>query len=190
MFPRTTLASALLIAGLAAQNDYNFDKLTSGRLGSMLTLQASGAPASQIMLFLVSSTGGPTPLAAIDPLDPRSVQVGTDLLGLLSFTITSPTGGATYSLPLPNNPAISNVVFHWQTLTLGPGSPFFGQISNDIVTQTGLQDSGVPAPDVLVNARAFAASLVDRDNNGGQMWASTFAFIAPPIPSLATAGVS
>ncbi len=168
MLQRTTLASALLIAGLAAQNDYNFDKLSSGRLGTTLTLQASGAPASQIMLFLVSNNGGPTPLAAIDPLDPRSVQVGTDLLGLLSFAITSPTGGATYSLALPNNPAISNVVFHWQSLILGPGSPFFGQLGNDVVTQTGLQDSGVPAPDVLTSARAFAASLVDRNNNGGQ----------------------
>src|SRR5262245_65067081 len=41
-----------------------------------------------------------TPLALLDPLDARSLQVGTDLLGVMTVAITSPTGTANYSLAL------------------------------------------------------------------------------------------
>lgn len=168
MLARTPLLALALAAAAPAQGNYDYDKRTSGRLGSQLDLQASGAPANQIMLFVASSNAGPTPLALIDPSDPRSLQVGTDLLGALSFQITSPTGGATYSLPLPNNPALNAIALHWQTAMLTFATPFFGQLSNDVVTLTGLPDTGVQAPALLANSRALAASLVDRDNNGGQ----------------------
>lgn len=166
MLARTALLALAIPSVALAQYDY--DKLTSGRLGSPLDLQVHGAPAGQIVLFVVSGNAGPTPLALLDPSDPRSLQVGTDLLSLLTFQVTSAGGSATYSLPLPNNPALSAIVLHWQTAMLTFGTPFFGQISNDLVTQTGLPDTGVPAPDVLAASRALAASFVDRDNNGGQ----------------------
>ncbi len=168
MLLRFAFATAVAAAAAVAQNDYDYDKVTSGRLGSLLTMQVDGATPSGVILFLVSSNAGPTPLAAIDPGDLRIMQVGTDLLSVLGFGITSPAGTASNSLPLPNNPAISGIVLHWQTVMLTLSTPFFGQLGNAIVTQTGLQDSGVLAPATLVTARAFGASLVDADNNGGQ----------------------
>lgn len=168
MLARTLLASLAASSALLAQFDYDYDKLTSGRLGSPLNLQVSGAPANQLVLFLVSTNAGPTPLAILDPTDPRVLAVGTDLLSSLSFAVTSPTGGASYSLPLPGNPTLNDVVLHWQTVMLSLGTSFFGELGNDVVTQTGIADTGVLAPDTLATARAFAASIVDADNNAGQ----------------------
>ncbi|MCU0866706.1 MAG: hypothetical protein MUC36_23225 [Planctomycetes bacterium] len=168
MLPRSTLAVLAIAAGLSAQSDYELDKLTSGRLGSQLNLQVSGAPASQLLLFVVSSNAGPTPLSLIDPADSRLLQVGTDLLGSLSFAVTSPTGAASLSLALPSTPSLTNIVWHWQTVTLLLGATFFGEISNPVVTQTGVGDTGVLAPANLLSGRAFAAGFADRDNNAGQ----------------------
>lgn len=168
MHARTTIAILVATFTAAAQNDYNLDKVTSARLGTPLTLQVSNAPGNQFLLFLVSNNAGPTPLALIDPTDPRSVAVGLDLLGAASVALTTPTGGASLSLALPNNPTLSNIVLHWQSVVLAFGTPFFGQLGNDVVTQTGLQDAAVPAADVLSFARGFATAIVDRNNNGGQ----------------------
>lgn len=165
------IATSLLLASAApllAQNDFDFDKVTSGRIGSSLDLAVRNAPPASIALYVVSTNAGPTPLLVLDGVDTRSLQVGTDLLGALSFGVTSPTGAASYSLALPNSPSISNTILHWQVAMLPFSGPTFaGQISNDIVTQVGLQDTGIPAPDALLAARAFAASWIDRDNNGG-----------------------
>ncbi|MFY9341766.1 MAG: kelch repeat-containing protein [Planctomycetota bacterium] len=167
MLARATFPLLAAASGLLAQNDYNYDKLTAARLGDTLTLQISSAPIIQAALFLVSANAGPTPLALIDPLDPRWLAVGTDLLSLMTFAITSPTGSASYSIALPNDPQINAIVLHWQTVILNLGVPFFGALGNDVVTQTGLPDTGVLAPDALTQARAFAAGLVAADNNGG-----------------------
>lgn len=163
------IATTLLLAApVLAQNDFNYDKLTSGRIGSSLDLGVTNAPANGIALYIVSSNAGPTPLILLDGVDTRSLQVGTDLLGVLSFGITSPTGTAGYSLAVPNNPAVSGTVLHWQVAMLPFSGPtFLGQISNDIVTQIGLQDTGILAPAAQLAARAFAASWMDRNNNAG-----------------------
>ena len=168
MLARTTLALFSLAAGLVAQSDYELDKRTSARLGGNLDLQVSGAPAAQILLFLVSSNAGPTPLSLLDPTDLRVLQVGTDLLGSLTVAVTGAAGDANYSLPLPSTPSLANIVFHWQTVTLALGASFFGEISNSVVTQTGIADTpGLLAPNNLLTGRAFATGFADRDNNAG-----------------------
>jgi Kelch motif/Galactose oxidase, central domain len=168
MLARTTLALLTLVTALGAQSDFDLDKLTAGRLGSTLDLRVAGAPASQILLFVVSSNAGPTPLSLIDPTDTRLLQVGTDLLSALSIAITSPTGGASLSIALPNTPSLADIVWNWQTVTLLFGASFFGEISNPVVTQTGVADTGLLAPASLLAGRAFAAGFADRDNNAGQ----------------------
>jgi hypothetical protein len=161
------LAALAVAAPCLAQNDYDLDKLTSARLGSSLNLQLRNAPANAVAMLVVSSNAGPTPLAALEPSDPRSLSVGTDLLFALSVLITSPTGTASYSLPLANNPAISGYELHWQSVTLTLATPFFGQLGNAVVTLTGTPDTGVIAPAQLASARAFAVGIVDANNNGG-----------------------
>ena len=57
---------------------------------------------------------------------------------------------------------------HWQVALLANGGPtVVGQISNDVVTQTGAPQSALAAPAALVAGRAFAAGFFDRDNNNG-----------------------
>jgi hypothetical protein len=162
-----TLLAPLLAATVLAQNDYDLDKTTSGRVGSPLEMRVQNAPPGQFLLWVPSSTSGPTPLAAIDPLDPRWLSVGTDLLGSMVLQLTSGAGDAFLSVPLANNPSLSGIVLHWQTIVVLFGSPFFGQLGNDVVTQVGLQNAGVLAPATLANARGLAASFFDRDNNNG-----------------------
>ncbi len=168
MLLRTTLSLLIATTVLTAQNDFAWDKVTSGRLGSTLQLQATGAPGNQIILFLLSFNAGPTPLIVLDGVDTRFMQIGPDLLDLLSFSVTSPTGSASYALGLPIDPSWNDLVVHWQCAMLPLAGPtFFGQISNDIVTQFGDQDTGILAPATMLTARAFAASFADTDNNAG-----------------------
>jgi hypothetical protein len=170
MRPRTlpfVLASSLAAASLPAQFDFSFEKRTAGRLGTSLDLEISAAPPSSLVLIVPSGNAGPTPLSLLEPTDPRVMAVGIDLLSVLQFTVTSPTGGAVYSLPLPNDPTLHAAVLHWQPVVLSFGATLFGQLGNNVVTQVGLTATAANAPATLVSARAFSASLVDADNNAG-----------------------
>ena len=60
-------------AGLSAQADFDFDKVTPGTLGGTLILAVENAPASMPLLGMVSATAGPTPIALLDPADTRSL---------------------------------------------------------------------------------------------------------------------
>ena len=167
MYSRTLLLSLTAAAAATAQN-YDLDKRTAGRLGSTLTIEVGAAPANQFVLFVPSTTAGPTPLALIDPNDPRSLSVGIDLLGSLTVALTSPTGVASLSLALPNAPTLNGYELHGQTVMLALGANFFGQMSNDVVCQLGVGDTAVPSSSALSASRALASGFVDRDNNGGQ----------------------
>jgi hypothetical protein len=168
MFVRTFLALLLAAGTACAQFDYDLEKRSSARLGDSLDLDIVGAPPLQIVLIVPSTSAGPTPLSVIDPLDLRILSVGADLIGALSFALTDPSGAASYSLALPNNPSFNGITLHWQTLTLLLGATFFGELSNDVVTLTGLPDTGVLAPASLTAPRALATGLVDADNNASQ----------------------
>lgn len=164
----TLLALTLGSAGVSAQNDFDLDKTSPGTLGASLDLAFEGAPASTLGLVLVSVSGGPTALSLVDPNDNRSVQVGTELSAAWIFTLTSATGTGGYSLPLPANAAFSDLVLHWQVVTIpGSGPTIVGAISNDVVTQTSVAETGLLARDALTAARAFSAGFLDRDNDAG-----------------------
>lgn len=169
MLTRLATVLALSSAGLFAQNfDFDLDKTSAGTLGASLDLAFSGAPTNTLGLILVSTNGGPTPLSIVNPNDPRSVLVGTELSAAWIFTVTSGTGTGGFSLPLPANPGFTDLVFHWQTVTLpGSGPTFVGDISNNVVTQLSVADTGLLAREALTAARAFGAGFFDRDNNAG-----------------------
>jgi len=160
-----SLTLLLATAPLTAQFDFDLEKLSPAQLGNGLDLGVIGAPPSSILLYIPSATAGPTPLSLIDPSDFRVAAIGAEMLSNLVVDLSSPAGVSTISLPLPNAPAYHGVELHWQTLTLLLGATFFGEISNDVVTQVGLPDTGALAPSSLLNARAFSAIAVDADNN-------------------------
>lgn len=159
------LATACLAAPLAAQFDYDLEKRTSGRLGQDLVLDVESAPASSFLLLIPSATGGPTPLSLVDPADPRALSVGADLIGLMQVLGTDAAGGAQYVLALPNDPSLNGFELHWQSASLLFGATLLGELSNDVVIQTGLPDTGVAASETLLAARALSTGLVDANNN-------------------------
>ena len=80
MFLRATVSALAATAALSAQNDFDWDKVTSGRLGNNITMNVTGAPPDQIVLIVPSNNAGPTPLIILDGVDTRFMQIGADLL--------------------------------------------------------------------------------------------------------------
>lgn len=165
---RILLALIATATPALAQFDFDLEKRTSARLGQSLDLDVVGAPAGSLALIIPSVSGGPTPLTLIDPADLRVLAVGTDLLSVMTVAITDGAGGVNYSLALPNNPSLNGFELHWQSATLQFAPTLIGDISNDVVTLTGIADTGVLATQTLAAARAMGASLVDTDNNNSQ----------------------
>ncbi len=161
-------AIPILLASATAQGDYDLDKATPCTLGQNLVLQVRAAPQNRLMLVMPSYSGGPTPIAGFDPADPRSVQVGLDLVAGWWFVFTSPSGTASISLALPTQPSYHGQVLHWQTATLPGTSTAIDRLSNKVVTQLGLTNSSLPTPGSLGTARALAGAFFHRSRNGGQ----------------------
>jgi N-acetylneuraminic acid mutarotase len=168
MRPQALFVAALLPASLAAQGDFDLDKQTSGALGGVLHLQVANAAPSWPLLLMVSATAGPTPVALLDPADPRSVAVGLDLLGNWSVQLTSGAGGAAVAVPLPGNAAFQGFVFHWQAATLPGAATFLDGISNPLTTMHGLPATAAALPNPLLQPRAGATLCWARNRNAGQ----------------------
>ncbi len=163
------LASLLVCStSLLAQGDFDLDKVTSGTLGGTLTLQVRNAPPNFPLLVMVSNTAGPIPIALIDPNDPRSVDVGIDLLGNWSLMFTSPTGTAAISAALPNDAAFNGYVFHWQTATLPGLVTFIDKLSNPVLTHHGQPATSAALPNPLLAARTAATFCWARNRDAGQ----------------------
>lgn len=158
----------LFAAAVPAQGDFDLDKVTAGTLGATLSLQVRNAPASFPVLWMVSGNVGPTPVGLLDPLDPRSVAVGLDLLGNWTVQLTSPTGTASFAAALPDDPAFNGYVFHWQAATF-PGSPtFLDGISNALTTQHAQAATPAALTAPLLAARPAATLCWARNRNAGQ----------------------
>ena len=111
--------------------------MTSGTLGTTASLRVEGAPPNMVHVVAVSLNGGPTPISILDPIDPRSLEVGTELFSDWIFNFTSPTGTVNFGIGVPNAPVFQGLVAHWQTFTF-PGSPtIIDRISNDVLMQLG-----------------------------------------------------
>ena len=109
--------SAVLALSASAQATLGY---ASGVLDDALYANVSGPP---LLAFGVApSLGvGPTPLALFDPGDPRSLDVGTDLLGLWTVDLLDAAGEGRIDYPLPADPGLAGVVVHLQAVT-APGA--------------------------------------------------------------------
>ena len=168
--PRSALCAAaclVVVSTAACQGDYDLDKATPGTLGGPLQLEVRNAPANAFMLLMPSFNAGPTPIALIDPTDPRSLQVGTDLLGIWALFLTSPAGTVTAVANLPLDPSFQGIVLHWQSLTLPGPVHFIDRISNDVVVQVGLPNTAQLVAAALASGRAFGARVALPQTNAG-----------------------
>ena len=163
------LAVAVSASCLAAQGVFDLDRVTSGTLGTTLTIQARNATPNGVWLTMVSGTTGPTPVALLDPADPRVLSVGVDLLPLWSVGLLGPTGAATYSAALPNDPAVQGAVLYWQGATFSGAPTFLGQISNALTTHHTLVNTSAALPGALLApaAAAVVAPTPNRNLGGG-----------------------
>jgi len=167
---RHLLAVSCLIAtatSLRAQGDFDFDKITPGTLGSTLSLQIRNANPNAFLLGMVSAGDGPTPLALIDPSDPRSLAVDPDLLGVWSVQLTSPTGTGSISVAIPSGVAFQGVVFYWQCATLFGATTFFDELSNPVTTQHVMPATSALLPYALQAPRAAANVVRTPNRNAG-----------------------
>jgi len=161
------LVVALSAPFLPAQGTFDFDRVTSGTLGTTLTLQARNALPNVPWLTMVSGTTGPTPIALIDPADTRVLSVGIDLLSLWAVGTMSPTGTGSFSAALPNDPAVQGAVLYWQGATLFGAGTLLGQISNPLTTHHTLVNTSALLPGALLAPAAAAAVLATPNRNAG-----------------------
>lgn len=164
---KASLAVLATAASLCAQGDFDLDKTTPGTLGGTLTLEVSNAPANMPLLGMVSTTAGPTPIALLDPLDPRSVAVGIDLLGNWSLQTTSATGSSTINIGLPNSAAFQGYVFYWQAATLPGVATLFDEISNAVTTHHVQDGTSAALPSAMLDPRAGATVCMAPNRNAG-----------------------
>lgn len=161
------LAVAITAPFLAAQGNFDLDRVTSGTLGTTLTLQARNSLPNVPWLTMVSGTTGPTPIALIDPADTRVLSVGIDLLSLWAVGAMSPTGTGSFSAALPNDPAVQGAVLYWQGATLFGAGTLLGQISNPLTTHHTLVNTSAALPGALLAPVAAAAVLPTPNRNVG-----------------------
>jgi hypothetical protein len=195
--PSIALAS-ILFSGLAgAQAEL---KWSDGVLGSGVTYDLTG-PAGQLYYLLPSFSSGPTPLAFFDPVDPRLLNVGIDLLSFAQLGFLIPT--ASISLPLPAFPSFIGLPLRAQFVTIDPtfSSPtLVDQISNaaafimggsgDVVGTMG--DVTTPrqghSATGLLDGRVLVIGGDEADIAGTLTSTATYEFYDPQTQTFAAAG--
>ncbi|MFN6148057.1 MAG: Kelch repeat-containing protein [Planctomycetota bacterium] len=154
-------------AALPAQGDFDLDKVSAGTLGAPLTLQVRNATANMPCLVMASFTAGPLPIALIDPLDTRSVEVGLDLIDAWFLLTTNGSGGVQFAIGLPNDPAFQGGVLYWQCATLPGVTTLFDELSNPLVVHLGQPSTSAALPNPLLAPRAAATVCWNRLRDAG-----------------------
>ncbi len=88
-----------------------------------------GTP-GDLAILIPSTSSGPLPLAVVFPGDPRELEVGLDLVGLLWAGPLDPTGEAEVRYPIPPVPALSGFGLYAQALTVVPDFSAALDVSN------------------------------------------------------------
>jgi hypothetical protein len=91
-----------------------------GVLGTSVTYNLQG-DAGQLYFLVPSLSTGPVPLALIDPLDSRSLDVGLDLPTLWKSGFLNGAGQASVNYALPNDVALHGLPLYAQFVTI-PGT--------------------------------------------------------------------
>lgn len=164
--PRLSLLTTLL-APLAAQGTIDLDKLSPGTLGATLQLQLHNAPPNRLFFVMISYQAGPTPIAAYDPADARSVDVGVELASNWYVLGTDGAGAAAIPTALPNDPGYQGQVLHWQCATFPGTGTIVDQLSNPVVTPVGMPGLPAALPNALLASRGAAVVCRLPNRNAG-----------------------
>lgn len=153
-----------LLACLTAQTPLSLD-VVGGTMAGRLSLDlAPGLYPFETCFILTGITAGPTPLALLDPSDPRSVSVGTSTLSNSFFGFLGIDGHFRVGpFAIPSLPALVDAGFFFQGITFPGTQTFVDRISNPAAIRMGtlgtFRDRGV----YLTFDRAFATVLLRAD---------------------------
>ena len=159
--PGRTLGTLTLALALAVPLQAGGITRSGGVLGDSVTYDLSGN-AGIIYAFLPSLTQGPTPLAIFDPSDLRVMDVGLDLIDLLTISVFDGAGQSQVSFPLPAAPTLQGLVLYSQLVEVPLAPTFFGDLSAQNAVTLGLPGSSAPtAFDNVFNHVGHTATLLD-----------------------------
>jgi hypothetical protein len=120
----------LLMAGALSAQALELDVAGGSMPGPLVMDVYPEAHPYDLVLVVPSSNVGPTPIAWLDPFDPRVLDVGIDLLDSMWFGLTGVDGHCTISVPLSSNPSLVDMPVYFQALTLLWSPTLFDRVSN------------------------------------------------------------
>jgi hypothetical protein len=148
--------------GLSATVAHADAKLTrsAGVLGEAIQYQFQGDP-GEIYIFLPSTQTGPTPLAVLDPNDPRMANVGIDLLNFVKFGPLNGAGQAQLNFALPGSPGLAGLTIHSQLFTAPGGATLIDEISTPNAVRLGFHgDSFLSVGNLAVPTAGYGSAAL------------------------------
>jgi hypothetical protein len=166
--PTATALRLALLAGLLATPHVRAQALqldvAGGSMPGVLVMDAyPEAHPLDLVLIVPSGNSGPTPLNLIDPLDPRVLDIGVDLLGSLWFGVTGVDGHVTIGVPLAFDPVLVDLPLYMQALTLLWTPTLFDRVSNSNVLRFAPAAAFRDRQVQFFSERAFATVLPRAD---------------------------
>lgn len=155
----TAAALALAALTLPGSADVNLTR-SGGALGDTITYQFQGDP-GEFYIFVPATSTGPTPLAVLDPNDPRTADVGLELLSYIKFGPLNGAGQAGLTLALPASPGLTGLVIHSQLFTAPGALTLIDEISDlNSVTLGAHGDSFVSVGGLPVAAAGYGSAAI------------------------------
>ena len=163
---RPTVPSLLALCALAVPAGAQVELAWSeGLLGANLAYTVDAPAGAPLAILVPSFETGPTPLALLDPTDPRTLDVGLDLFALATVTPLDPAGDASLSFALPAAPALAGRVLYSQAVTVPGAQTVVGGISNRVQFVLGFSGNSYPALGDDLLPRRWAQTVVLDDGS-------------------------
>ena len=158
--PAVLLAAACLFLDAASAQALELDVVGGSTPGSIAIDAFPGYYPLEFMMVVPSFQPGPTPLSVFDPLDPRSADIGTDLLsnawfGVCGLDLHMRLG----PFPLAAVPALQDLAIYFQAFTLLGAPTILDRISNPAAIRLGSAGTFRQRLAFTVDDRAFAVVL-------------------------------
>lgn len=104
---------------------------SGGVLGSTTPFTFTADP-GEIWVLGLSSNAGPTPIAIVDPADPRVLLLGLEFLSLWPSGVVPAEGTVSLPFTFGTSPALQGFGLHAQLLTLFGTGTLVDDLSNDV----------------------------------------------------------
>jgi len=131
--------------------------------GNLILDTYPGAFPFEACFIIPSFSPGPTPLSVFDPNDPRSLDVGPELLSAGWFGFLDLTGHFTVSSPFGSVPAFQDLPIFFQSVTIQGLPTIVDRISNPNVVRLGIAGTFRDRIVTSQDDRAFATCLPRAD---------------------------